>query len=97
MFESPCLFEPTFLIREIYIVFINDRPFFVEEVSDWTAIAHLAEARNQISRIRHFGHALFAVSFLWDGFLHITFVMNVSCRQEQAFDSAHTGFRYDGQ
>ena len=36
---------------------------FEEEVSDWTAIAHLAEARNQISRIRHFGHALYAVSF----------------------------------
>ena len=64
MFESPCLFEPTFLIREIYIVLIDDRPSILEEVRDWTAIAHLAEARNQISRIRHCGHAFCAVSFL---------------------------------
>ena len=28
MFESPCLFEPTFLIREIYIVPIDDKPSF---------------------------------------------------------------------
>ncbi len=39
------------------------------EVRDPTAITHLAEARNQISRIRHFGHAFSAVSFLWGGFL----------------------------